>query len=588
MKAICLYGLMALGLLFAACGRVNKPDALGTNPDTTKTISLLTTSEKLCPADIRKSTDYAYMALKEAEKAGYQKGIARARFQLSVIDYYKGDYKGSLTQIKQGYEIYSELKDSSQIAMCLNLMGVMNYMLLNHTEALKYYHQSAEINKNIQAYRQLSLNLQNMGNIYLSLLDYSNAELQYRQGLKLCIEYKLTKNIISFYQNLGTYFGDIKKYDSALYYYEKVVASIQKPESNPYIYTGVMNNIGHLYRNQKDYDKARSYLQRSLDLSIKFKFKENQIESMKQLAEVEYSTGNYLSARKYSETVINLSRETGLKEPIDQAYEIIYKTYKKENNTLLALAYYEKMQEIKDSIRTLKNSEEIRKLDAKYQSERLNKENQLLQEQNNAYKAKQRAFFLVLALLVVLAIFTIIVFYLRNLTTKQKNLLIIREKQILENEKQMIETMLKQKQNELLAISTLQVRTNQSLNQIIIRIRQIVNLEMTNSPPGKELIKISDSIEHLAKADAWEDFRNRFIEIHPHFFENLNLICPTLTNNDLKIASLIRMNLNTKEIAAITMKSLESIHIARYRLRKKLGTEDDKLMNFLLSVPGSQ
>jgi DNA-binding CsgD family transcriptional regulator len=46
------------------------------------------------------------------------------------------------------------------------------------------------------------------------------------------------------------------------------------------------------------------------------------------------------------------------------------------------------------------------------------------------------------------------------------------------------------------------------------------------------------------------------------------------------------MNLSSKEIATLTFRSLDSIHIARYRLRKKLGIEDDNhLVNFLFSVP---
>ena len=58
-----------------------------------------------------------------------------------------------------------------------------------------------------------------------------------------------------------------------------------------------------------------------------------------------------------------------------------------------------------------------------------------------------------------------------------------------------------------------------------------------------------------------------------------------LTATEIKTAALLKLNLTTKEIAAITYQSLNSIKVARYRLRKKLDlAREDNLVAFLTKL----
>jgi len=51
------------------------------------------------------------------------------------------------------------------------------------------------------------------------------------------------------------------------------------------------------------------------------------------------------------------------------------------------------------------------------------------------------------------------------------------------------------------------------------------------------------------------------------------------------VAALLKLNLNTKEIGAITYKSEAGIKSARYRLRQKLGlAKDENLVPFLIQI----
>ena len=74
-------------------------------------------------------------------------------------------------------------------------------------------------------------------------------------------------------------------------------------------------------------------------------------------------------------------------------------------------------------------------------------------------------------------------------------------------------------------------------------------------------------------------------EVVMDFFDRIKLQCPNLTSAELRLCSLIRLNLNSKDIATILAISPDSLRIARYRLRKKLGLEKgDNLVNHIIRV----
>lgn len=80
----------------------------------------------------------------------------------------------------------------------------------------------------------------------------------------------------------------------------------------------------------------------------------------------------------------------------------------------------------------------------------------------------------------------------------------------------------------------------------------------------------------------WELFRLYFEEVNDSFFTTLQQKSNELTTGDLKLAALIRLNLNIKEAAAVLNISPDSLRKARYRLRQKLGlVERENLTDYL-------
>ena len=79
-------------------------------------------------------------------------------------------------------------------------------------------------------------------------------------------------------------------------------------------------------------------------------------------------------------------------------------------------------------------------------------------------------------------------------------------------------------------------------------------------------------------------FEESFNQLHDNFFKRLKQHYPDLTPGDLKLAAYLKMNLSSKEIAALLNISLRGIENKRYRLRRKMNLEpDDNLTEILIN-----
>ena len=89
--------------------------------------------------------------------------------------------------------------------------------------------------------------------------------------------------------------------------------------------------------------------------------------------------------------------------------------------------------------------------------------------------------------------------------------------------------------------------------------------------------KILHALKQLNNDGLTKDLNLQITKSNQDFFEKLSLNFPNLTQNELRLCALLKMNLNTKEIANLTFKNAQSVKVARSRLRKKLGLTHNKM-----------
>jgi tetratricopeptide (TPR) repeat protein/DNA-binding CsgD family transcriptional regulator len=85
--------------------------------------------------------------------------------------------------------------------------------------------------------------------------------------------------------------------------------------------------------------------------------------------------------------------------------------------------------------------------------------------------------------------------------------------------------------------------------------------------------------------NSWDEFEKRFVEVNAGFYERISLKFPDLTIGDLKYCALLKLNLRGKEISKLLSVTEKSVHMARYRIRKKFNlATDENLVEYLNNV----
>ena len=129
------------------------------------------------------------------------------------------------------------------------------------------------------------------------------------------------------------------------------------------------------------------------------------------------------------------------------------------------------------------------------------------------------------------------------------------------------------------------LRINESIGDVILKLKTFVEEYSHNDQLSRSIRNIISGLEAQLKNNSWTEFEKVFNNIHVGFYKKILDICPELTSSELKIAVLLKLNLNTKEIAAITFKSEAAIKTTRYRLRRKLGIRNEQsLIPYLMQL----
>ena len=112
-------------------------------------------------------------------------------------------------------------------------------------------------------------------------------------------------------------------------------------------------------------------------------------------------------------------------------------------------------------------------------------------------------------------------------------------------------------------------------SQLVENIRgQIKNYLQTNEPDTMGLKSLIRHIDNEFKTeDSWEQFETTFDQTHKDFFKNLKEKHPSLSGTQMRLSGYLKMNLSSKEIAALMNITIRGVEKGRSRLRKQLGLD---------------
>ncbi|GAB2547531.1 triple tyrosine motif-containing protein [Rufibacter soli] len=138
--------------------------------------------------------------------------------------------------------------------------------------------------------------------------------------------------------------------------------------------------------------------------------------------------------------------------------------------------------------------------------------------------------------------------------------------------------------NRELTYSTIHlINKNELLNSVKLELQDMLK-DGGRMGQQDELKKIIRNIDlNITSEVDWKQFEFHFNHVHGDFIHRLQDKFPSLTPQEIKLSTYLRLNLTTKDIAQLLNISVRGVEISRYRLRKRLNLDrSENLSDFML------
>ncbi len=405
----------------------------------------------------------------------------------------------------------------------------------NYLEAYDLFHKIGLENvPNIDFYQW------KLGNLYYSVRDFDNA----RKMLLEALKYQQStggKRIIDELNTVGLSYREENNYDKALAYFHKAAKVAQQQNDSAWINI-IAGNIGSIYYKQGKYNEALPLLWQDYHGSAQLE-PFNAYATLLGIVDIMLQKGKTDSAVTLLNSIqCNISGANMLELRIKR-YRLLMNIAEKQNKHAEQIDYLKKYELAKDSLAERNNLAAIERIN-------LNREKDKYYLEISQQKTVRNA---LLMSIVLFAVIMLLLFNHYRLKHKLENERLEKEKQLAKAEAAHARQQLENFTQHLLDKSRLLGDIKTQLNE-------------------EEKLLASDKLRHftILTDDDWLNFKELFEQVHPHFFTQLTQSIPDITPAEIRFLALCKLNLSSKEMAAILGIAPNSIRIQRYRLRKKM------------------
>ncbi|MBX9783488.1 MAG: tetratricopeptide repeat protein [Chitinophagaceae bacterium] len=378
-----------------------------------------------------------------------------------------------------------------------------------------------------------------------------------RDALKDPVNEINTENLIGVYNNIGLAYRATGKYDSALYFFSQAVqAATQK---NIGVWVGIASgNMGDVYSQMGKPKLAVPLWRRDIDSCLKYNEPENAGLTMLFLCEYLFKKGDRRQALEY----LKKTEALQLKRNHERLIYYRVKAYilKETGNITEAYDYTGKYYRLNDSLNTKITQSNYQKLKLRLDFDNNMQQYKTILQQKQTETIRRNLLLASLALTLLVGWLLLSRLRLHNKLAEQQKIIAETEAQFAKEQLQLFTQTLLQKNEQV-----------EQLNRQLKAMEQKNEEELT----GQTILTDED----------WNRFKNLFEKANPGFFEKIKSISPDISAAELRLAALIKLNLDNKQMAAMQGISPVSIRSNKTRLRQRLHlTAENGLDDFIRSL----
>jgi class 3 adenylate cyclase/tetratricopeptide (TPR) repeat protein len=318
------------------------------------------------PEIIRLSEEMLFLA----QLSNNRKAQSRAYLNISNAEWRQGNYDAALDKCFLVLSILEELRDTAGLTSLYSQFGSIYGDMNNHARSLVYYQKAWTVSQ------------------------------------CLPLSSQVISNQAAFLNNIGDAYSKLQQLDSAIPYFQRAYVYYERA-NNAFGRAIARANTGEAWLRLRRYSEADTSLAQALSLATFLKTDDLVAYILLVYCQLETARKNLPKAIRYGNQSLALSDKLGNRAFARDALEALSKAYSQQGNARLALETYKRFYTLKDSLFNAETTKRAASLEAKYITEKKDKEIRLLQmerEQQVTADKQQRYIIIAVSLALLFAV----------------------------------------------------------------------------------------------------------------------------------------------------------------------------------------
>lgn len=474
----------------------------------------------------------------------------------------EGRMEEGIAQLKKAIELAEKAELPTLSALFTHYHGYALFWSGDHEGALKDLLE-ADLQMSELGYEKVpggTICLYHMGKVYFDFGNYRKAEEYIQKALEPAEGKELLR--LGSLNLLGNIQAEMKAYEKARKHYSQALAIAEEVGDSAQI--GVTGgNLGGLYLEMEEYEKAEPFLRKGYELGKRFGLEYNRMSAQLKLLILNVELERPDKARRLAEEARKVleSSELGPEAWVE------YHKGKAEFHALLgeerkAIRHYDSLTQAKDRLHRTRNASTLGDLEAQLTARRHMNEIRLLKREQELQRVKRNS---ILGFIILVALFISYLWYRTWQRRKQERQRFLAEQQEARRELDRFREQIREKNRRIESFRS-------RLNELSKHVEDHQGMQVQE----EVMERLAET--HILTEEDWSEFKRLFKKVHPDFFDKLLNEHSELTSAELRLMALMKLDLSVTEIAQMLGILPESVRKTRQRLVKKLNFEDHKAL----------
>ncbi|WON92357.1 hypothetical protein [Sphingobacterium sp. UGAL515B_05] len=444
--------------------------------------------------------------------------------------------------------------------------GYYNFVYRRVKEAFPFFLRANDLKSkvNIKKIPLVVKHYQFMASFYSYIGDQANAVIYLEEALPFTKP--VSRERVDLINSIAVYLAKDSLNHQAFSYLNRAMDEAKLAKDSVWIGIISGNLADHAWR-KGEREKAIALVKKNIALSMRYNERTDAMRANLNLANWYIELKEWKLAEQYTMACEHLME--------DKPYFLKYKMElaKSKSNIMRGLGREgEELKQLhlylmlKDSLEKRTNDKEIQKMLWQRESEKYNRTIQATEEKR--IRTKRMYQFIGIVLMLIFAIVVLLV-NKSKIKIKMRNTLLEKDQLALAYEKQLLDQELMILRNSLTEFTDT-IRQN---DVVIQQLRQEV-VKISESDPAY-LTQVTDNLnallqQHIMTDERWQKFKHVFNKVYPAYLTQMRQTYPKITENDLKILALLKLDLSNASMSELLCVSVEAVRKAKQRLKKKL------------------